>query len=102
HTATSDIYTLALHDALPICDAFQDQLADQRVAIGDVAVIRAEGIEVLLGTRRTGVFSPTIFTHHGITLGDKQAIGLKNLFRHRRSEEHTSELQSRENLVCGL
>ena len=64
-------------------DAFQDQLADQRVSIGDVAVIRTGGLEILLTTKRTGVFSPTIFTHHGITLADKQVIGLKNLYRHR-------------------
>jgi microcystin degradation protein MlrC len=64
-------------------DAFQDQLQTERVPIGDVAVVRAHGIEILLVTRRTGVFSPTIFTHHGITLADKQVIGLKNLYRHR-------------------
>jgi microcystin degradation protein MlrC len=64
-------------------DAFQDQLANERVPIGDVAVIRAAGIEILLNTRRSGVFSPSMFTHHGITLGDKQVIGLKNLYRHR-------------------
>ena len=64
-------------------DAHQDQLTNERVPIGDIAVIRAAGIEILLVTRRTGVFSPTIFTHHGITLVDKQAIGLKNLYRHR-------------------
>lgn len=64
-------------------DAFQDQLTNERVPVGDVAVIRAEGIEILLTTKRTGVFSPTMFTHHGITLGDKQVIGLKNLYRHR-------------------
>jgi microcystin degradation protein MlrC len=64
-------------------DGFQDQLANERVPIGDVAVIRIGGIEVLLNTRRSGVFSPTMFTHHGITLADKQVIGLKNLYRHR-------------------
>ena len=64
-------------------DAYQDQLQTERVPIGDVVVIRAHGIDVLLTTRRTGVFSPTIFTHHGITLADKQAIGLKNLYRHK-------------------
>jgi microcystin degradation protein MlrC len=64
-------------------DAYQDQLESERVPIGDVAVVSAEGIEILLTTRRTGVFSPTIFTHHGITLADKQVIGLKNLYRHR-------------------
>lgn len=64
-------------------DAFQDQLESERVPIGDIAVIRVEGIEVLLTTRRVGVFSPTMFTHHGITLEDKQVIGLKNLYKHR-------------------
>lgn len=64
-------------------DAFQDQLTDEKVPMGDVAVIRVAGIEILLNTRRVGVFSPTMFTHHGITLGDKQVIGLKNLYKHR-------------------
>lgn len=64
-------------------EAYQDQLTNERVPIGDIAVIRAEGIEILLNTRRVGVFSPTLFTHHGITLTDKQVIGLKNLYRHR-------------------
>lgn len=64
-------------------DAYQDQLESERVPIGDVAVIRAEGIEILLNTRRSGVFSPTMFTHHGITLADKRVIGLKNLYKHR-------------------
>ncbi len=64
-------------------DAHQDQLQNERVPIGDVAVVVVGGIEILLVTRRTGVFSPTIFTHHGITIEDKQVIGLKNLYRHR-------------------
>jgi microcystin degradation protein MlrC len=64
-------------------DAFQDQLESEQVPIGDIAVIRVAGVEVLLNTRRAGVFSPTMFTHHGITLHDKQVIGLKNLYKHR-------------------
>lgn len=64
-------------------DAYQDQLTNERVPIGDVAVIRVEGIEILLNTRRVGVFSPTMFTHHGMTLEDKKVIGLKNLYKHR-------------------
>lgn len=63
--------------------AFQDQLQRERVPIGDIAVVRVAGVEILLVTKRTGVFSPTIFTLHGITLEDKQVIGLKNLYRHR-------------------
>ena len=64
-------------------DAYQDQLTNERVPMGDVAVIRVAGIEILLNTRRVGVFSPTMFTHHGITLADKAVIGLKNLYKHR-------------------
>ena len=64
-------------------DAYQDQLTNERVPMGDVAVIRVAGIEILLNTRRVGVFSPTMFTHHGITLADKPVIGLKNLYKHR-------------------
>ncbi len=64
-------------------DAYQDQLTDERVPMGDVAVIRVEGIEILLNTKRVGVFSPTMFTHHGISLEDKHVIGLKNLYKHR-------------------
>jgi microcystin degradation protein MlrC len=63
-------------------DAHQDQLSNEMVPMGDVAVIRAHGIEILLNTRRVGVFSPTMFTHHGITLEDKAVIGVKNLYKH--------------------
>lgn len=63
-------------------NTWQDQLSNERVPIGDVAVVRVHGIEVLLNTKRTGVFSPTMFTRHGIVLEGKQVIGLKNLFRH--------------------
>ncbi|RYE88280.1 MAG: M81 family peptidase [Hyphomicrobiales bacterium] len=64
-------------------DSWQDQLSNEKVPIGDIAVIRVSGIEIVMSTRRFGVFSPTLFTRHGITLDDKQVIGLKNLYRHR-------------------
>ncbi|HEY9012058.1 MAG TPA: M81 family metallopeptidase [Devosia sp.] len=63
-------------------DAHQDQLADEVVPIGDVAVVRARGIDILLVSKRTGVFSPTIFTHHDVSLEGRRMIGLKNLYRH--------------------
>src|SRR5438067_10015421 len=62
-TATAEIYTLSLHDALPICDG-----ADHG------------GARVVVGQRCRG------------------PVGLSG----RRSEEHTSELQSRFDLVCRL
>src|SRR5436309_14479061 len=60
-TATTEIYTLSLHDALPIFHR---------------------------GTRGAGV------------IGAAQDVQLR--LQLQRSEEHTSELQSRENLVCRL
>src|SRR5690606_41634124 len=40
--------------------------------------------------------------HRTRTLAQHDATRLEGPERHRRSEEHTSELQSRENLVCRL
>src|SRR5215475_15931882 len=61
-TATTEIYTLSLHDALPICRRRRDRLRPP---------------------------------HHPRPHLARRARG-------GRSEEHTSELQSRENLVCRL
>src|SRR2546426_8127280 len=69
-TATTEIYTLSLHDALPICgrlrSAHQPNASQRGARRGDPDLRR-------------------------------QAHGEK-----RRSEEHTSELQSPCNLVCRL
>src|SRR5690606_42072083 len=66
-TSTTQIYTLSLHDALPISLREGVDLSDE-AALGHLA----EQTEIRLER------------------GSK------------RSEEHTSELQSRENLVCRL
>src|SRR5436309_5929197 len=68
-TATTEIYTLSLHDALPI---FRD--------------CGLQG-EPLIDDQRIGGIAPIEIVDRGLPL---------------RSEEHTSELQSRENLVCRL
>src|SRR2546429_9885641 len=76
-TATTEIYTLSLHDALPI--------------FGDV--LHAESGEVVHGRTEPD------------RLGDRRRAGLELVRRRRvggRSEEHTSELQSRLPLVCRL
>src|SRR2546427_13080158 len=72
-TATTEIYTLSLHDALPIL------LAERPVKVGDWVVLGDTEGDV----RRVNVRATEI------QLGD-------------RSEEHTSELQSQSNLVCRL
>src|SRR2546422_11326619 len=70
-TATTEIYTLSLHDALPISD-----LA--------VANDRSFNVSLLLGNGNGTFQAPLNFS-----------VGA-------RSEEHTSELQSRLHLVCRL
>src|SRR6266496_6468674 len=62
-TATTEIYTLSLHDALPTCAGRQARLGWQR-------------------------------EHHHV---EPQPMRAQH-----RSEEHTSELQSRRDLVCRL
>src|SRR5437870_9943088 len=70
-TATTEIYTLSLHDALPICNP-------------------------------DGLRSPS-FQNWDIALFKNFPLGGSRRMQFRlRSEEHTSELQSRGHLVCRL
>src|SRR3712207_8680183 len=87
-TATTEIYTLSLHDALPIsvktflatarpvAYACFEQLIAQRFVVGHAPVSSPASIGHMLDWR------PRL--------------------RSFRSEEHTSELQSRQYLVCRL
>src|SRR2546422_2368225 len=68
-TATTEIYTLSLHDALPICLREVDEVAAR--------LDRAHAGQALCAARH--LHAPRL-----------------------RSEEHTSELQSRLHLVCRL
>src|SRR2546426_11549707 len=77
-TATTEIYTLSLHDALPICSI--NEVVNGVMSAEDggrplIAVIPGGGANVLA-----------------------RALGVPL----DRSEEHTSELQSPCNLVCRL
>src|SRR3712207_7840661 len=77
-TATTEIYTLSLHDALPI------------FACGRTG----HGHDVIRGRpSRERVKSTPPRVHRAFTSRGR---------RRRRSEEHTSELQSRQYLVCRL
>src|SRR5438477_7157901 len=72
--ATTEIYTLSLHDALPILGAGR-----ARIVGDDVSALGAAGVDPRL---------------HIVVVVDGTARV--------RSEEHTSELQSHVNLVCRL
>src|SRR3712207_6910382 len=75
-TATTEIYTLSLHDALPICR--------RDLPAGDVP----EGRES----------APELEDDDAWV----EAQALIDTVEDHRSEEHTSELQSRQYLVCRL
>src|SRR5690606_41658287 len=89
----TDSEHLALHDALPIYHRLQ--------AVQDrILYACAAGCEGLLRLRRRHQFRPD----HGDQAGRAPVHDLDHRSRRRwrRSEEHTSELQSREKLVCRL
>src|SRR5437762_12509586 len=77
-TATTEIYTLSLHDALPISDSLDSGIAQLRREHADGCPRPTDGEEGRQGWRTRG--------------GGGTA----------RSEEHTSELQSPMYLVCRL
>src|SRR2546422_6250217 len=70
-TATTEIYTLSLHDALPIFE---------------LEFLLGDGVLVILGGEDHAVLAQI----------------LRGELPSKRSEEHTSELQSRLHLVCRL
>src|SRR3712207_8360892 len=90
-TATTEIYTLSLHDALPILGGRGVGLLCRLFGGGARRVSR--GVPTPPGCGRSG--GPGRSSVRGRSPG----VGLG---RRRRSEEHTSELQSRQYLVCRL
>src|SRR3712207_6973117 len=91
-TATTEIYTLSLHDALPISRGDGRDLARARRRLG--RHLRGPG----LPASRAGDRAP------GRPAGLPRDVPVRRAGRRaaRRSEEHTSELQSRQYLVCRL
>src|SRR5207248_11194358 len=92
-TSTTDIHTLSLHDALPILPALAAHAGRRRAGPGRDSRRRAERPRplhpALGGTARGGRLRL-------VQRRDAQP------HRARRSEEHTSELQSPYDLVCRL
>src|SRR3712207_8472612 len=82
-TATTEIYTLSLHDALPILLAEVDD---------GVAVVGQDRVDQRLA-------DVVHVAEHGRDDDGPLRVALDAV---ERSEEHTSELQSRQYLVCRL
>src|SRR3712207_8086957 len=85
-TATTEIYTLSLHDALPICPAGAATGADRPRSAS--------------GRFRRGRWPARRRAQRGRTAPVSEPA--PQYARRLRSEEHTSELQSRQYLVCRL
>src|SRR5687768_18581537 len=77
-SAAGEIYTLSLHDALPI-----------------LQMLHGSGVETHFVMSKWGARTLTHETQYSLK-------DVQNLATHSRSEEHTSELQSRLHLVCRL
>src|SRR3712207_8734992 len=80
-TATTEIYTLSLHDALPIF--FYHSCTDDNIKIRRSVVRKKSDASRINSSRNT-------------------LQRINNFQGSFRSEEHTSELQSRQYLVCRL
>src|SRR5690606_41931750 len=92
-TAPTEFYTLSLHDALPISVTGADE---ELVAVdGDAPGVRSLRVHraVVADVTRLGIDTED----PGVRVGGEVERPVVP-----RSEEHTSELQSRENLVCRL
>src|SRR5690606_40254648 len=83
-TAPTEISTLSLHDALPICETGRELERREAGTLGVVLVRDRRAEERHRAVARV-LIDGALEAVHGV-----------------RSEEHTSELQSRENLVCRL
>src|SRR5207253_10775861 len=98
---TAATYSLSLHDALPIFDADE---------AGSVAVDRSvelfltRDVEIAIASMPAGVDPDEYLMQHGAEGFDKLVGEARDVLSYKwsRSEEHTSELQSRGHLVCRL
>src|SRR5205085_6728830 len=89
HTVTTKIYTLSLHDALPI---YYDQFL-------------ATGKPILIATSNRGKLRDftAAAAEHALKVASVPGFdSLPQVLEDGRSEEHTSELQSQSNIVCRL
>src|SRR5690606_41098493 len=95
-TATTSIRTLSLHDALPI---YPKQIL-ALVTLYESCEIRVRRVMIDLNVRDITLIR---LINDGFRRGSEVAREvLETGYIQFRSEEHTSELQSRENLVCRL
>src|SRR5690606_41217939 len=91
-SANSLLCSLSLHDALPIFDTIPPTIG---AAIRFIVLLPTP-VPHMIGSR------PAMIASTVIILGRTRSTAPSRIAARSRSEEHTSELQSRENLVCRL
>src|SRR5207249_9727368 len=99
---TSDFYPLSLHDALPIFVILQPENAAAELGpAGNVQDLRDQLLARVVARMRLAGKDDL---HRPVLVVDdrQQPIDVAEDERAARSEEHTSELQSRFDLVCRL
>src|SRR5690606_40746658 len=95
------LYTLSLHDALPLSCSWRPVCAQP--AATNIAADSSTTVAAQWKRGRCGSVIVEAFPGTDERRGSSAARDLHGARRHSgivRSEEHTSELQSRENLVC--
>src|SRR5439155_25367566 len=101
-TAATDIYTLSLHDALPI---FWIRPVDRASGMPSGAAVRIN-TEVTDAPTWSGDSQQLLYLSNGklrlIPRSGGRARDVELDLAGARSEEHTTELQSRGHLVCRL
>src|SRR3712207_7482625 len=81
----------------PYTTLFRSAAAEDELGAGDPVVVDRPGAAAPVGARRRAV---GVLDEHGVAVVEAEVAGGA---RHApRSEEHTSELQSRQYLVCRL
>src|SRR5690606_41754390 len=99
---TSSIYTLSLHDALPIL-ALQLYYKENLSVVKQKTKTLFDALLELADTYKDKVLPG--YTHLQVAMPSSFGLWFSayaEVLIDDRSEEHTSELQSRENLVCRL
>src|SRR5699024_12216769 len=96
----SSFYPLSLHDALPI--SLNSDVTGQKAAGEAQLAVDGDNLVVTLMTR--GVPANTVHWQHfhGFKDGSAATCATMDDDANGRSEEHTSELQSRFDVVCRL
>src|SRR5690606_40555162 len=100
--ATSDIYTLSLHDALPIYRLIRQKEIETQQQIEVSRINQQKVTQIAEQDKAVSVARKSEEQSEAEARADKARAEAVMAEEGVRSEEHTSELQSRENLVCRL